>query len=591
MARLILKSPYIKNTGKAGGYLKYITTRENVQLMEPSDAQQSDIYLKYIGTRPGAERHGAHGLFGDEDDVSLQDAIKELETYTGNVWTHVISLRREDAARLGYDNAKAWRSLLRTHRNEIASAMNIPPENFRWYGAFHNEGNHPHVHMMAWSVQPGQAHLDQSGIKKIKSKLTNDIFRMEMLHTYEQKSDARDELVRQSRKELVKMANHMMKGIVYNPEAEACMSELVFQLGSVTGKKVYGYLPKKVKAKVDEIVDQFERLKDVQVCYEKWWALQCQVNEFYSAEKKKRPRLSEMKEFQSLKNVVIKEAERIRRGVLTFEEENFDQKDGAYTSQTVYDLCRKIYDRTYSLEVRDDSVEQLRQLARKGEDDAQYCMGRLYQEGPVVIPDQTEALYWYMKAAAQENPAAQYALGKLMLSDDMEVRSPTQGLLWIERSARNGNPYAAYRLGKEYLSGRNTEKRPTDAVAWLTTSAEAGVREAQYLLGKLYLSGDEVEQDREAAIMWLTRAKEQKHAYAEFLLECQNRPLIPAVALSMTRLLHHLGRIFRDSTPQDPGSGGMHIDKKRMRKLQEKKAAMGHKRDDHEEYQGPTLSM
>lgn len=258
MARLILKSPYIKSTGGASGYLRYIATRERVELIpddRPPTRKQEQLitklvkdfpdsktlyeyedyltkptkvnasafitlaleanwdsiheaeqYMKYIATRPRAERIGAHGLFGDEETVSLEKAMEELENYTGNVWTHIISLKREDAVRLGFDNAAAWRNLIRAHRNDIAAAMKIPPNDFRWYAAFHDEGEHPHIHMMAWSTKPGQAYLSKEGIRQIKSKLTNDIFRNEMLHLYEQKSDSRNELVWEVRREMLKLA-------------------------------------------------------------------------------------------------------------------------------------------------------------------------------------------------------------------------------------------------------------------------------------------------------------------------------------------------------------------------------------------------
>ena len=171
MARLIVKSPYIRcSGGNAGGYMKYIATRENVEK-----------YAQYI-----AERPGSHGLFGDDDVVDLQKATDELKDYTGNVWTHIISLRREDAVQYGYDHAGAWKNLIRSHRNEIAEAMHISPEHFRWYAAFHNEGDHPHIHMMAWSTDPKEAYLNRDGIKTIKSVLTNDIFAHEMVQLYEQ---------------------------------------------------------------------------------------------------------------------------------------------------------------------------------------------------------------------------------------------------------------------------------------------------------------------------------------------------------------------------------------------------------------------
>ena len=78
--------------------------------------------------------------------------------------------------------------------------MNIPPNEFRWYAAFHDEGDHPHVHMMAWSAGDAPGYLSPVGIEKIKSMLTNDIFRQEMLHVYKQKSQSRDELVAEARR-------------------------------------------------------------------------------------------------------------------------------------------------------------------------------------------------------------------------------------------------------------------------------------------------------------------------------------------------------------------------------------------------------
>lgn len=164
MVKLIVKSPYVK--GKAGEYLKYIGTRDGVEMLK----QQAGGYAAYMARRPHS-----HGLFGDEDSVNMAAAIKELNEYTGNIWTHIISLRREDAERLGYDNAKAWRNLLRAHRNEIAAAMRIPPKDFRWYAAFHDEGEHPHVHMMAWSRIEGR-HISPKAALRKSSRCSPTIF-------------------------------------------------------------------------------------------------------------------------------------------------------------------------------------------------------------------------------------------------------------------------------------------------------------------------------------------------------------------------------------------------------------------------------
>ena len=645
MARLIVKSPYIKCGGgnSAGGYMRYIATRERVELIQNdrpptrkqeqliaklvkdfpdakemgeygdyqehptkanasafisqaleenwSDVQKSDGYMKYIATRPRAERLGSHGLFGDKDGVELDKAMAELESYTGNVWTHIISLKREDAERLGYDNARAWRNLLRAHRNDIAAAMNIPPQDFRWYAAFHDEGDHPHVHMMAWSVKPGQAYLSQDGIRQIKSKLTNDIFQQEMLHLYEQKTVSRDQLVREVRQAMRELVQQMRTRICDHPEAEQLMQELALQLETVKGKKSYGYLPKKQKALVDEIVDQTEQLPTVAECYEQWWQLQGQVEDFYSEKERHRPPLSRQKEFRQIKNAVIQEAETIRLGKITFEDETLDLRqgdevdNGKDVSWDFRTLRMDVQDEYSSLAERDDAVESMRELAENGDIHAQYFMGELYRDGPLLPPDWVMARYWFDKAAKQGYVAAQYALGKLYLSDDASVHDPELGIQWLEYAAYNGNHDASYRLGKEYLKGESVRRGTRKAMDHIYTSAQAGNLHAQYLLGKLLLQGKAVERDKEAGIQWLSQAAEQGHSYAQCLLERQSASTAPEVFLAVTRLLHHMANIFQDNSLPQSGTGLTHIDRKRRQELREKRLVHGHKEDDHEEQQ------
>ena len=242
-----------------------------------------------------------------------------MESVTGNVWTHIISLKREDAERLGYDNASSWRNLLRAHRNDIAEAVRIAPNDFRWYAAFHNEGNHPHVHMMAWSAS-GEGYLSRDGIRKIKSGLVNDIFKQELLHTYEQKSEMRDELVNEARQSLQELVSEIRDGLCACPQIAPMMLELSKELDTVKGKKSYGYLKKNLKDKVDRIVDELETVPAVHECYMKWLDLQAEVDSYYKDERRKRLRLSEQKEFRSVKNAVIQEAERMRMGEVTVEE-------------------------------------------------------------------------------------------------------------------------------------------------------------------------------------------------------------------------------------------------------------------------------
>ena len=652
MARLIVKSPYIKCGGEqcAGGYLKYIATRERVEiipddrpptrkqeqliaklvkdfpdakeLMEYEDylshptkatasalitlalesnwdwVQGMEGYAKYIALRPRAERLGEHGLFGDDDAVDLAAVTDELDHYTGNVWTHIISLHREDAERLGYDHADAWRTLLRTHRNDIAAAMKIPPEDFRWYAAFHDEGNHPHVHMMAWSVKPNQAYLSKDGIRQIKSTLTNQIFRQELLHVYEQKSKSRDELVAETRKAMLELAKAMREMTCIHPEAEQMIWDLSRQLGQVSGKKTYGYLPKPMKKLVDEIVDQMARLPTVDACYQTWWELQCQVEDYYSEGKKRlRPPLSQQKEFRQIKNAVIREAEHIRMNRISFEDEEM-QDDGEQIS--VYGMsyeCQDLQgvanDESFPMVERDEAAEQLEQLAEDGDAYAQYIIGTAYRDGGLLIPDTVKAQKLLERAAKQDLDAAQYALGKLYLSDDADVHDSVKGIYWLKRSADNGNDYAAYRLGKEYLSGKNTVKDAETAVSYLRQAADNRNAYAQYLLGKLYLMGEGIPKDKEAAQYWFFVAEQNGHEYAGYFLDRMERQKDlppPSVLLSATRLLYHMGNIFRDNAPA-PAANGVQIDHKRLAQLRQKRVALGHKPDDHELEQQQGFSM
>ena len=248
-------------------------------------------------------------------------------------------------------------------------------------------------------------------------------------------------------------------------------------------------------------------------------------------------------------------------------------------------------DETLSLEERDEAAKQLEPLADGGDRYAQYLTGILYRDGGLLIPDTEKAQHYLGLAARQDHVAAQYALGRLLLSDDLEVQNPALGLYWLERAAGSGNNYAAYRLGKEYLSGKNTPKNPERAAEYVRMAAEQGNSYAQYLLGKLCLSGDGVPQDKDAAYDWFQKAQAQGHDYAGFFMDRIERPELPNVLLSATRLLYHMGKIFQSSAPA-PQSCGVQIDRKRLAKLRRMRMAAGHKADDHEQEQTiNTMSM
>lgn len=240
------------------------------------------------------------------------------------------------------------------------------------------------------------------------------------------------------------------------------------------------------------------------------------------------------------------------------------------------------------LEERDQAVDGMKRLAESGDLNAQYLMGKLLRDGPLLIPNTMKARYWFEQAAVQGHTTAQYALGKLLLSDDVEVRDLQEGLRWLETAAESGSHYAVCRLGKEYLRGKIIEKDFSKAVDYLTQSAEAGNQYAQYVLGKLYLQGKEVGKDQDAAEYWLTQSAARGNGYAQFFLDYRQRN--PSVLLCTVRLLHHMSNIFWETLPPPNPSGG-HVESKLMRRIREKKIALGHKADDHEEYQGPSMSM
>ena len=507
--------------------------------------------------------------------------MRELDQYTGNVWTHILSLKREDAARLGYDNAKVWRNLFRAKRNEIAAAMNIQPNHFRWYAAFHDEGKHPHVHMMAWSTVPGEAYLTRDGIRNNKSTLTNQIFKQEMHHTYEQKSQLRNKLVREARRAIRQLTQEIAQSLRTVPEIEQKMERLAGQPETVKGKKSYGCLPKSVKKTVDGVVDKLEGLPVVRACCDQWCRLQGEVESYYRDKPREWKKLSQEKEFRQIKNAVIQEAERIRLSEISFEDDALTEHGEPEQARDEPHACRELWriirNEDISLDYRDRAAEEMERPAERGDAHAQYRMGQLYRDGPLLIPDNHKAKHWLTQAVKQGLLEAQYTLDKLLLSDDWEVRDPDEGIRWLRQAAENGSHFAAYHLGKEYLEGNTVNKNTTRAANWFTRSAEAGNQYAQYMLGKLYLTGQGL--PRNQAMVWFSRSAAQGNPYTQFFLERQSDLHQPSVMLAVTRLLYHMSRIFEDHALPQSGTG-LHIDRKSRQKLMEKRIAMGHKPDD-----------
>lgn len=362
MARLIQKTGFIGRKS-AGGYMKYIATREGVEVLTgkgPATEKQKEMvakllkdfpdmrdsfeyedykqaptlhtasalisaaldshmqnlqsengYLKYIATRPGAEKHGAHGLFGREENADLNTAIRDLTSHDGNVWTIIYSLHREDAERLGYNNAAAWRKLLVSQQNKFAEAFHIPASALHWYAAYHDADTHPHIHMMIWTDQ--ETVLKRDAVVKLRSAMTNSIFQAELENLYVRKDAAYKDVTEAARTAMHGLVDRL-ESIKNPPESiQQKMLELALELRTVGGKKQYGYLKKPLKEMVDSIVDELEKLPEVAAYYSVWNGLRDTLEGYYKNRPRQRNPLSQQKEFRAIKNAIIQEAERLRQ--------------------------------------------------------------------------------------------------------------------------------------------------------------------------------------------------------------------------------------------------------------------------------------
>ena len=253
--------------GGRGGYAKYIATREGVEKIQGASLH---AYADYIALRPGAERTGRHGLFTNAgEEVILEKVSKELNDHPGNVWTGIISLRREDAERLGFDSGERWRTLLRSHVCELAEDLKIDLAHLKWYAAFHNEGHHPHVHMIAWSTDPGEGYLSRKGVMQFRSALARDIFAHDLLEIYQQETALRDELRAEGKKQLENLVESVHRDGYVNPEVEQLLLTLAWRLRRAKGKKVYGYLRSDLRDVVNEVVKIIEDDPSIRELYDR----------------------------------------------------------------------------------------------------------------------------------------------------------------------------------------------------------------------------------------------------------------------------------------------------------------------------------
>ena len=304
MAKLITKLRYLKPTKKrkAGGYAKYIATREGVEKLP-----QEKTYADYIATRPHSQ-----GLFTDAGkEINLRQLSKELNQYQGNLWTVIISLSREDAERLGFDSASRWRDFLRSERSEIAEQFHIPQGNLRWYAAFHNEKHHPHVHLMVWSEDEKEGYLSEKGIEKLRSSFAKSIFAQDWCNIYDRYTEARNTLRQESRERMREIIGAINAGTYENKTIENLLLQLARRLSTTTGKKQYGYLKPELKRLVDAIVEEFAKDPRIAELYDLWYEQKESGIRFYQDEMPERVPLVDNPEFRTIKNMILQEAENL----------------------------------------------------------------------------------------------------------------------------------------------------------------------------------------------------------------------------------------------------------------------------------------
>lgn len=572
MPRLIFKCPYIKGGTSAAcahleNYVQYMATRNGVERIDPGrDGWQAtkrqkemikqilrdfplsrgifeyedylvtptrsnasefitralednydriakmDNYLNYIATRPRAQRIGSHGLFtGAEDSLVLAQIAEAVAMHPGNVWLPIISLRREDAARLGYDKADEWKALLSKYAMDMAEAMKIPWEDFRWYAAFHDEAHHPHVHMVCFSADPSKGFLTKQGIAQIKSGLAKEIFRQDLTELYQKQTQRRNELNTDAQAALRGVIEEMQSGNIQNVHIEERLQYLADRLRFLSGKKQYGYLKAPLKAVVDEIVDELAKDPRVASAYNLWYELREDVLRTYKDDLPERLPLSEQKEFKRLKNLVIEEAVKLGQRQQVFHPDDIQDDDPAEQAEAASSFASE-----QAKQTKGHSPDE----SNAGQGFAQYALGKKYRDGQGVERNIQKAVELFTLAAKQGNSFAAFALGKMFLSNDASLpRDEAAALNWITYASERGNQFAQCYLGKLLLKGADGIPQDTNAaLRWLRASVDQGNVYAEYALAMAYLKGKRVPKDALKALELLRHASSQDHQFAQYQL-------------------------------------------------------------------------
>lgn len=587
MSQLIVTSRYLKNGNqknktKRRNYTKYIATRETVEIRSQkfvdrnanatknqeqlinnliNDFPESKRYLEYedyereptienagelistivernadvvgnrqnfvgyMAMRPGVEKRGSHGLFNEKNEpIILNQAANEIAEHKGNVWSHVVSLRREDAVRLGYDNSDAWRELVKRHISDIAKAQNIPLCNLKWYAAYHDTTHHPHIHLLVYSTNPKQGFLTKAGIDKIRSAFANDIFHDDLQSIYQEQTVSRDELKAVSKNEFESIVNRIASNDHTDPQLGELIRKLYIQLQNVKGKKVYGYLPKEIKETVNKIFSELAKDENIRQLYDKWCSLERLKCKTYTQKEKELPSLTDNKVFQPVRNMIIRTVLNMKPFDVNTEIEGSEPND-EYIDNTPQNVL-PLFDEAEPLEEKetDESAAAIKYYIKWNDQYKKAC--KLIYGKDAKLNDFKKAEQLLLSESQRGNVLAVYDLGKLYSTnklgernEEMSIAKYTQalqGFLQIEPNSKKLNPYVQYRIGKMFCYGLGTEQDYEKAFEWFERSAKQKNKFAQFSLANLYYYGSGVEKDLSQAFLWYQRSSSQGQPYAAY---------------------------------------------------------------------------
>ena len=589
MSQLIVTSRYLKNGNqknktKRRNYTKYIATRETVEIRSQkfvdrnanatknqeqlinnliNDFPESKRYLEYedyereptienagelistivernadvvgnrqnfvgyMAMRPGVEKRGSHGLFNEKNEpIILNQAANEIAEHKGNVWSHVVSLRREDAVRLGYDNSDAWRELVKRHISDIAKAQNIPLCNLKWYAAYHDTTHHPHIHLLVYSTNPKQGFLTKAGIDKIRSAFANDIFHDDLQSIYQEQTVSRDELKAVSKNEFESIVNRIASNDHTDPQLGELIRKLYIQLQNVKGKKVYGYLPKEIKETVNKIFSELAKDENIRQLYDKWCSLERLKCKTYTQKEKELPSLTDNKVFQPVRNMIIRTVLNMKPFDVNTEIEGSEPND-EYIDNTPQNVL-PLFDEAEPLEEKetDESAAAIKYYIKWNDQYKKAC--KLIYGKDAKLNDFKKAEQLLLSESQRGNVLAVYDLGKLYSTDKLGERNEEmsiakytqalQGFLQIEPNSKKIKPYIQYRIGKMFCYGLGTEQDYEKAFEWFERSAKQKNKFAQFSLANLYYYGNGVEKDLSQAFLWYQRSSSQGQPYAAYYI-------------------------------------------------------------------------